>query len=96
MAALTHVLGLFTWIVGPLVILLVSGDEFVKENARNALNWQIFMTIYTLVGLVLLIVAIGALILFVIGFLDLIFCIVAAVKASEGEAWTYPLTIDLV
>ncbi|WP_227014937.1 DUF4870 domain-containing protein [Natronorubrum aibiense] len=45
-AAITHVLGRLTWIVGPLIVLLVTEDEFVEENARNALNWQLMFTIY--------------------------------------------------
>jgi uncharacterized Tic20 family protein len=96
MAALAHILGLLTWVVGPLVIYLASDDEFAKENAANALNWQIMFTIYFTVSAVLVIALIGFLLMPLVGLLDLIFCILAAVKASDGEAWEYPLTPNIV
>ncbi|WP_418282076.1 DUF4870 domain-containing protein [Halorubrum sp. DTA98] len=96
MAALTHVLALFTWVLGPLVVLLVTEDEFVKENARNALNWQISLTIYTIVSLILVFLVVGIVGLLVLGLLDLVFIVIATVKAADGEAWSYPITIDLV
>lgn len=104
MAAITHILALFTWVIGPLVVLLVTDDEFVKANARKAINWQIWLTIYSIVGglfvLVTAVIGIGLLIapiLFsVLGLIDLVFIVIAAVKAADGEVWSYPLTIDLL
>ncbi|GAB3413872.1 hypothetical protein GCM10027435_08330 [Haloparvum alkalitolerans] len=96
LAAITHVLALFTWVIGPVIVLVVSEDEFVRENARNAINWQIFMTIYSIIGLVLTLLVVGVFVMLLVGLLDLIFCVVAAVKANDGEAWSYPLTLDLV
>lgn len=96
MAAITHLLALFTWLIGPLVVLFVTDDEFVKENARNAINWQISLTIYSIVSSLLILLGIGLLLIAVLGLLDLIFIVVATVKASDGEAWSYPITIDLL
>ncbi|WP_080508294.1 DUF4870 domain-containing protein [Haloparvum sedimenti] len=96
LAAITHILALFTWVIGPVIVLVVSEDEFVRENARNAINWQIFMTIYSIIGLVLTLLVVGVFVMLLVGLLDLIFCVVAAVKANDGEAWSYPLTLDLV
>ncbi|CDK38683.1 DUF4870 domain-containing protein [Halorubrum sp. AJ67] len=96
LAAITHLLALFTWVVGPLVVYVVSDDAFVKENARNAINWQIWLTVYSLLALALVFLFIGFLILPVLSLLDTVFVVIAAVKASEGEAWSYPLTIDLL
>ncbi|GAB3692536.1 DUF4870 domain-containing protein [Halorubrum pallidum] len=104
MAALTHVLALFTWLVGPLVIYVVTNDAFVKENARNAVNWQIWFSIYSIVAsafvLMTALVGIGLLIapvlFLVLGLIDTVLIVIAAVKASDGEAWHYPLTIDLL
>ena len=100
LAAITHILALFTWVIGPLVVLLVTDDEFVKANARTAINWQIWLTIYSIVTGLLILVGIGILIapvLFpVLGLIDLVFIVIAAVKAANGEVWSYPLTIDLL
>src|SRR6185312_13976060 len=75
-------------IIGPLVIYLLKKDEmpFVRDQAREALNFQITMFIAFLISWVLVIVLIGFVLLFALGIIDLIFCIVAAIKASEGVA----------
>jgi len=91
-AAITHVLALFTWVLGPLIVYLVTDDPFVKENAANATNWQIMFTLYMIISFVLLFVLIGFLFILLLPLLDLAFVIIAAIKASEGEAWSYPLT----
>lgn len=96
MAAITHILALFTWLIGPLVVLLVTDDEFVKANARKAINWQIWLTVYSIIAGILLLVGLGFLLLPLLGLLDLVFVVIAAVKAADGEVWSYPLTIDLL
>lgn len=95
-AAVTHVLALLTWVVGPLIVLVATDDEFVEQNARNALNWQLMFTIYMLVSFVLLFFLVGFIFLMLVPLLDIVFCIIAAVKANEGEAWRYPLTPNIV
>lgn len=96
LAVVTHILAYFTWVIGPLVVLLAADDAFSRNNARAALNWQISLTIYFLVSLVLVLVLVGILFLLVLGLLDLIFVILAAVKASKGEVWEYPVTIPFL
>jgi uncharacterized Tic20 family protein len=96
MGALTHLLALVTWILGPLVVYIVTEDDFVKENSRNALNWQIAFTLYTIVSAFLALLLIGFVFLAVLGILNLVFCVVAAVKASDGETWEYPITPSLL
>ncbi len=78
------------------MVLLVTDDEFVKANARTAINWQIWITIYSVVAGILILVGIGILLLPLLGLLDLVFVVIAAVKAADGEVWSYPLTIDLL
>lgn len=92
LAAITHIIAFLTWIVGPLIILLITEDPFVSQNAKNALIWQLMLTIYLMISAILVLVLVGVLLLFVLALLDLVFCIIAAVKASEGQIWQYPLT----
>src|SRR5262245_2277078 len=75
-------------IVGPLVIYLLKKDEmpFVEDQAREALNFQITMFIGALICFALMWVLIGFLLIFLLGIFDIVFTIVAAVKASEGVA----------
>lgn len=85
-------------IFGPLIIWLIKKNEFpvVDEQGKEALNFNISVTIYLLVSLVLIIVCIGYLLLIGIGIAALVFTIIAAVKASNGEQFRYPLTIRFI
>jgi uncharacterized protein len=90
---LTHVLGLFTGFIGPLIIFLIADDKKTKDHSKLALNWQFSLLIYMIVSFVLIFVLIGILLIIALGIMNLIFSIMAAVKASNGEKWKYPLAI---
>ena len=47
-----HLLGLATGVVGPGIVYLVSKHEFTKENARNAVNWHLSVTVVTAIALI--------------------------------------------
>lgn len=97
LAILSHVLAIFTGFIGPLIIYLASDDDsFAKENAANALNFQIVVLIASFVAFISVFLFVGILLLPLVGLLNLIFCVIAAIKANEGEAWKYPLTPDLI
>ncbi len=83
--------------LGPLVVWLVKRNEhpFVEVHAREALNF-LSVLLYFIVGVVLAFVLIGFLLLAALGVIWLVFTIIAAVRASNGEPYRYPLTIRLV
>ncbi len=61
MALLAHVLQIFTWWIGPLVIYLVRREsKFVSFHALQALLWQITMAVVGFIGMGLWIVLIFA------------------------------------
>lgn len=93
LAILAHVLGIFTGFIGALVVLIASKNKIVKQHAKLALNWQISYTIYTIIGVILIFLLIGLLIIPALAIMNLIFCILGAVNASEGKLWKYPLAI---
>lgn len=93
---LVHILGLFTAFIGPLILFLVSKDKEVKTHAKVALNWQISFIIYIAASSFLSLLLIGFLLVPIFGVLNTIFCIIAAVKASEGNLWVYPLSIKFL
>jgi uncharacterized Tic20 family protein len=82
----------------PLVVYLVMRKEsqYVAENAREALNFHISLLIYALCCIPLIFILIGIPMLIGMGVASLVFAIIAAVKASDGECYRYPLTIRLV
>jgi uncharacterized Tic20 family protein len=88
----------FGHILGPLIIWLIKRDssEFVEDQAKEALNAQISITIYAAVALLLCFVLIGFPILFALWLADIVLIIVAAVKANDGTRYRYPLIFRLV
>ncbi len=93
---LTHILGLFAGFIGPLIILLVAKEEDVKDHAKKALNWQISVIIYMVVSFILVFVVIGFFLIPAVFVIDIVFCIMAAVKANNDELWDYPLAIPFL
>ena len=85
-------------VLGPLIIWLVKKDElpFVADQAREALNFQVTVLLIGFVCWLLVFVLIGIPLLFVLGIFDLVCCILAAIKASEGVAYRYPFTLRLI
>lgn len=85
-------------VLGPLVIWLVKreGSAFVDDQGREALNFQITVTIAAVVSAILTIVLIGIVFLVVVGVAWLVLSIVAGVKANEGVRYRYPFTLRLV
>jgi uncharacterized Tic20 family protein len=104
LAVLMHLLGLagfvipFGNIAGPLILWLVKRSEspLLDRVGKDVLNFQISYTIYFLVAGVLCFVLIGFLILPVIAILWIVFVIVGAVKAGNGEEFRYPASIRLL
>lgn len=98
LAILSHLLGLFISFIGPLIIYLVSEDKnkFVKENSKNALNFQLTVLLAYFISFILMFILIGFLFIFVVITLDLIFSIIGCVKASEGKVYVYPLAIKFI
>ena len=94
LAIITHILGILTGFIGPLIVMLVAKDKQTKNHARNALNWQLSTIIYFIISFILILILIGILFIVAIAVLNIIFCIMAAIKASEGKLWKYPLTIQ--
>ncbi|MEG2942649.1 MAG: DUF4870 domain-containing protein, partial [Thermomonas sp.] len=100
MALVAHILGIFTWFIGPLIIWMINKDDssksFVTDQAKEALNFQITIAIAMFVCIILSFVLIGMILAPIVGLLSLVFSIIAAVKANNGEAYRYPFTLRLI
>lgn len=97
MAVLAHVLGIFTYFVGPLIIYLVTTQEgYTKTQAKEALNFQITLTICYIVSGLLSIIVIGWFIYVAVAIYGLIYAIMAAMACSKGEDWRYPISIRMI
>ena len=82
----------------PLIIWLIYRErsQTLDQQGRTALNWAISFWIYSAVAGVLMFVLIGFVIWPILVVLDVVFCIIAAVKAGNGEAWKYPMSIPFL
>jgi uncharacterized Tic20 family protein len=98
LAMLCHLLGLITNFLGPLILWLLKkeDDAFIDSNGKEALNFQLTVMFAMIASGILTFVCIGVLLMPVIMVLDLVFCIIACIKASNGEDYRYPLCIRLV
>jgi uncharacterized protein len=85
-------------VLAPLIVWLLKRESspFVEEHAREAINFQITMTIACLIAGALVFLLIGFLILPVLVIADLILAILAAMQASRGEHYRYPFTLRLL
>ena len=82
-------------LVVPIVIWSMKRTEspFVDSNGKVVINWLLSALIYFAIGVVLSFVAVGLLILIPLYVIGIIFPIIGAIKAAQGETWHYPLTI---
>jgi uncharacterized protein len=98
-AILSHISCLFgIWFILPLIVYLAMRNDstYVGENAKEALNFHISLVIYVLCALPLIALLVGVPLLIAIGLGAFVLSIVAAIKASDGAVYRYPLTIRLI
>lgn len=98
LAAFVAFIGIpFGNILGPLVVWLIKRKDypFVEDQGKEALNFQISITIYGLFAGVFAIITfgLGIIVLFLLGIAGIVLSIIAAVAANNGEYYRYPLTI---
>ncbi len=98
-----HIFGIGCFL-GPLIIWLVKRDTmpFVADQGKEALNFNITLAIVgaALFLLIVLTFGLGIFIAIPVGAIValgwLVFVVMAAIKASEGVAYRYPITLRLV
>ena len=85
------------WIV-PIVIWQMQKDKIPECDAhgRAVVNWLISFLIYFVLAFLLAFIIIGIPILFVLSILAVVFPIIGAIKAYNGELWEYPMAIRFV
>ncbi len=92
----------FGHIIGPLVIWILKKDQMplVDDQGKEALNFQIAVTIYAAILIALCFTIVGIVLAiplgFVLWFFDIIVVIIAAVKANEGVRYRYPMSIRFI
>ena len=82
----------------PLIIYLVMKEDsaFVKDHAREALNFHLSLCLYGLICVPLVMIVIGIPLLIALGVFAFVVSILAAIKVSDGQHYRYPLCIRLI
>ena len=83
----------------PLVVYLAMRDdsEYARANAREELNFHLSLVIYTLCCIPLIFLfGLGGVLIGGMWLASLVLAIIAAIKASDGGCYHYPLTLRLV
>jgi uncharacterized Tic20 family protein len=97
MAILAHILALPTGFIAPLIIYLVKKDSpYVLAHARESLNFQITMVIIGIACWLMIFILIGIVLLPLVYLADLVFIIIATIRASENKLYKYPLSIRFI
>ncbi|MDO6597433.1 DUF4870 domain-containing protein [Oceanihabitans sp. 2_MG-2023] len=102
---ITHLSQLITLVTGfgslilPL-ILWVTQKEKVQEmdaHGKNIINFQLSLIVYCIICVpLILLFGLGLLGFIILGIISIIFPIINAIKASNGETPTYPLSFNFI
>ena len=85
-------------VLGPLVVSIARSDQsaFVAAHAKEALNFNISVTLAALLCTLLMLVFVGFLLGSALFIAWLVMTLIAAIKASEGATYRYPFSLRLV
>lgn len=85
-------------LIGPLIIWLLKKGSYasVNQQGKEALNFQISISIYALAASALIVILIGIPLLIGLAAFNFIMIIIAAVKCKNDKAFRYPLNLRLL
>ena len=103
LCALLPIVPIIGGVIGPLIIWQIKKDDnlFIDEQGKEAVNFQISILLYSLIGgIVSAITCVGIalipIVVVIIGIFDIVFLIIASIKANNGEHYRYPLTVRFI
>lgn len=96
LSAAAHAACLVGWawvpLLVPIAILLLSEDPIVKDNAKQSLNFQVNIILYSIVFLILAFLLIGIPLLFVVAVVSVVMPIFAIIHVASkpDRPYRYP------
>ncbi|MFC6334980.1 DUF4870 domain-containing protein [Paenibacillus septentrionalis] len=84
--------------IGPLIIWLLKKDQshIIAENAKEALNFNITYTIFSVIALLSVFLLIGFILIPAVYVVWIVFAIIATVKTNQGQHYRYPFIFRFV
>ena len=85
-------------ILGPLIVWLMKKSESpsVDAHGKEALNFQISMTIWILLCSITFLVLVGFILVPAAVVTHIVLTLIGTIKAGDGELYHYPLTIRFI
>lgn len=89
-------------IIGPLIVWLIKKDQsaYINDQGKESVNFHISLWIYTLLsGLLwftIVLIPLAFLLWGIIYIAGIVYTILGAVAASNGQSYRYPLTLRLI
>ena len=82
----------------PLIVWLLKRDASPEIDAqgKEAVNFQISMLIYNAIAAVFCLILVGFVFLAILWVLNAVLSIIAAIKATDGQLYRYPITIRFI
>ena len=82
-------------VLGPLMVWAIKKDDhpFIDDQGKEALNFQLTITICIIVSAILIVVIIGLFLVSIVCLYTIFMIIIASIKANDGDYYRYPLTI---
>jgi len=100
LAMLAHMLGIVAGFLSGLIIWLMHKDKpekaFVNKQAKEALNFQITMSLAYIVASLTMVIVIGLILFPVLIIANIVFCIMAGLAAKDGKDYRYPFALRLI
>jgi uncharacterized Tic20 family protein len=85
-------------VIGPLIVWMMKRETmpFVETEGKEALNFNLSVTIYAAISALLVCVGIGIFMLIALAVTHLILVILASIEAANGRSYRYPMTIRFI
>ena len=85
-------------LLAPLIIWLIKRDSSpeIDAHGKEAVNFQISMLIYNAIAAIFCLILVGFAFLAILWILNAVFVIIAAIQASDGKFYRYPMTIRFI
>ncbi len=79
-------------LIGPLILWQIKKevDPFIDAQGKEALNFQITVSLAAAVSIMLFVVIIGVPLLLLVGIGAMVLTIIAGIKANDGLSYRYP------
>ncbi len=101
----THLSQLISLVIGfgslivPLILWVTQKEKVYQmdEHGKNIINFQLSLLVYCLICIpLILLFGLGILGLIVLGIVSIVFPIINAIKANNGETPKYPLSLNFI